>query len=190
MILAVLLVIGSVLLLVANAIFFIQAELSSTMGWVSVFASLFIAAGIWSLKYRVGANKLGRVGIVLISFGVICSAMVMITLLTSGALASLLSHDISYRDIVYTPFFIMAWFFSWSGLAALGLFYWRDQHCILWYGPVICAVALISFSRIIFADIALFHLFHEVCFSAMTLYIGIRMLKTLGGISRFTRLKH
>lgn len=190
MILAVLLVIGSLLLLLANAILFIQGELSSAMGWVSVFALLLIAAGIWSLKYRVGANRLGRVGIVLISFGAICSAMVMITLLSSGALGELLSQDISYRDIVYTPFFIMAWFFSWSGLAALGIFYWRDQDCILWYGPVICAVALISFSRIIFADIALFHLFNEVCFSAMALYIGIRTIKTLRGISGFTKLKH
>lgn len=119
------------LLLIAGALGWAAAETMAllaggigvadgTLGTVALFV---LAAGIFALRTEPGMDRPGRVGIVLVAFGAMCFAMVLIITLTSGVLGAIANGEITYGAMVWTPFYLLSLAFLVGGLAALGLHY-------------------------------------------------------------------
>lgn len=123
MVLSLLLIAGALGWLVAEAMALFSLGIGVADGTLGTVALFVLAAGIFALKDEPGMARPGRVGIVLVAFGALSFAMVLIITLTSGVLGAIANGEITYGAMVWTPFYLLALAFMVGGLAALGLHY-------------------------------------------------------------------
>lgn len=171
------------LFLVAGALGWIAGEglalrdgITPANGTITTVALLLAGAGVWALRTEPGLGRAGRVGIVLVSFGALSLAMVMIITLTSGVLGVLAAGDMGYGDVVRTPFFILALAFLVGGLGAFALHYRRAPGAAPWLAALFVALALLHTARIVHADLFALHGLANIALAALLAGLGTRLL--------------
>lgn len=176
MVLLLMLIAGSAGWMTAEAVALVAGGIGVADGTLGASALFVLAAGIFGLRTEPGMGRRGRVGIVLVAFGAMSFAMVLIITLTSGVLGAIASGEITYGAMVWTPFYLLALAFMAGGLVALGLHY-RQQG----------AMALAA----VFAVLAALHLVRVLAIDSFALHRGAGIATALTfaliGINRLSK---
>lgn len=158
MVLLLLLIAGSAGWMAAETMALVAGGIGVTDGTLGTVALFVFAAGIFALRTEPGMAREGRAGIVLVSFGAMSFAMVLIITLTSGVLGAIANGEITYGAMVWTPFYLLALAFMAGGLVSLGLHYRRQA------GGTVLAAA--------FGLLAVLHLFRALAIDSIVLHRG------------------
>lgn len=169
MILAVTLLFGCVLWALGEAAMLTGGQVTVLSGTMVTVGMVLVGCGIWTLKDLPGMVKPGRVGIVLNAFGVFSFAMVMIIVLSSGVLYELQLGTVTFGDIVFTPFYLLALAFVIAGLVAFAIHFRVAPGAPLTAALVPAALAVGHAARLFTPDLVAYH---ETLSIALALYLG------------------
>lgn len=169
MIVAAILLSGCVLWALGEAIMLTSGEITVVGGTIAAVGMALTGCGVWTLKDLPGMVRPGRVGIALSAFGAFSFAMVMIIVLTSGVLGEMRSGGVSYADIVFTPFYLLALLFVIAGLVAFALHFSKAPGAPLSAALVPAGLAVGQAGRLLVADLAVYH---ETLAIGLALYLG------------------
>jgi hypothetical protein len=164
MLLEILLIAGALGWLASEAMALINQVIGVLDGTIGTIALFVLAAGVFALRNETGMARAGRVGIVLVSFAALSFAMVLIITLTAGVLGALANGEITYGEIVWTPFYLLALVFMVGGLVGFGLHYRAQGQTIL---------------AVVFGLVALAHLARIFAYDSFWLHTGAGMVTAL-----------
>ncbi len=179
MILSLVLLLGCAVWVLGELATLATGGIGTVWGSIAATGMSLSAIGVFALKDLPGMGKPGRVGIVLSAFGAFSFAMVLIILLSSGALDAMAEGAIGYGDVVYTPFYILALVFTVCGLAAFALHFRAAPEA----GPadfVVPALLAVGFAaELVLADLPAFHEILSAGFALYLAWLGGKRLKAL-----------
>lgn len=176
MILALVLVVGCTLWAAGEAAMLLAGTIAVLPGWIATLGMYVAGGGLFALKDLPAMGRPGRVGIVLAAFGAFSFATVMTIVLTSGVLGAMAEGTLRHAEMVYTPFYLLAWAFTVAGLVGLAVHFrplegWRRAF---WGAGLL---AFFSLLRVILADLPYYH---ELVSAAVALYfaaLGVALLR-------------
>lgn len=177
MVLTILLIAGALSWLFGEVLMLLDGGPTVFNGTLLGVALCIVAIGIWGLKDAVGLSRPGRSGIVLVCFGVISLAMVQVILLTAGTLGALERGEISYGDIVLTPFYLLALLFMITGLASFAWHYRRQAAPERRLAPVFLALAALEVLRVVWPDTPYLHGIADMGVAALLVLLGASLIK-------------
>lgn len=151
MILLLILITGAVAWAFSEILVLIDGGPALLSGTFLGLALSLVAIGIWGLKDMVGLSRSGRSGIVLVCFGLVSFAMVQIIILTAGTLGALQRGEISFGDIVLTPFYLLALVFLVLGLGSFTA-HFKKVAVPAFAAPIFALLAVSHAVRIFFPD--------------------------------------
>lgn len=175
MVLLLLLIAGSAGWMAAEIMALAAGGIGVADGTLGTAALFVLAAGLFALRTEPDMGREGRVGIVLVSFGAMSFAMVLIITLTSGVLGAIANGEIGYGAMVWTPFYLLALAFMVGGLVALGLHY-RRQAGGLTLATAFGLLAVLHLARALAVDSFALHRGAGVATALVFAVLGIRKL--------------
>lgn len=177
MIFPLLLITGALFWLIGESLMLLEGGPGIVNGTLIGVALSIVAIGIWAFRDAIGMSRPGRSGIVLLCFGLVSLAMVQIIILTSGTLGALMSGEISYGDMVLTPFYLLAILFMVTGLGGFALHYRRDGSAPRWIALGFAALALVQFTRIFLPGAVPLHGIADIGVAVLLALLGVDLLR-------------